>query len=658
MLTPMLFEPITIGGLRVKNRLNMPPMHTNLGNEDEGITDSGIDFYLARAKGGYGLIGIGIIDSYFVQGAGSPLEFFLENDRHIANYARCVEEIKKYGAVPYAQVGVRRLISVQMMRSENRPSLQDLPTEQIEEMIQAVVDCAVRAAKAGFPAVDILGVGGSAHSMFLSQVFNDRTDKWGGSPENRLRFAVETIRGIKKALGEDFPVFYRFHGSEFLKGGYSVEGAVENAKALALAGVSYFNVTGGGHATSIPQLTPNVPHDAYSFLASEIKKAVNVPVAASNRNNRPIEAETILRKGWADMISLGRQSLADAEWPNKVARGDFSDLRLCIACNECMDITVIHNQPVHCLVNPRQGVISEVEAFPKAKKAKNVMVIGGGVTGLQAALTCAERGHKTSLFEKKSYLGGMWHQASCPPGREELFEFLKWLLHSIKQAGVEIHLGTEATVALIREERPDVIIVSAGSEPVLSDIPGADLPNVMSAISALEPGARIGEKVVIIGGGGIGAEIAPYLAKRWTLRPDVIEFLEEYGALDPASPYLTKRGHNVTLVTRQKRPAGSIGGSTRWVIVKELEHAGVRTICGAIPICITDRGVVISRRNEEELIEADTVLIAAGLRPNLDLYHSLAEKKLAPEVYSIGDPQLASHAIHTVKEAYKLALRI
>ena len=658
MLTPKLFEPITIGGLRVKNRLNMPPMHTNLGNEDEGITDSGIDFYVARAKGGFGLIGIGIIDAYFVRGAGSPLEFFLENDRHIANYARCVKEVERYGAVPYAQVGVRRLFPVQTMHRENRPTLRDLPVEQIEAMIQAVVDCAVRAAKAGFPAVDILGIGGSAHSIFLSQVFNDRADKWGGSPENRLRFAVETVRGIKHALGEDFPVFYRHHGSEFLKGGYGVERAVENARALESAGVGYFNVSGGGHATSIPQLTPNVPHDAYSFLAAEIKKAVGVPVAASNRNNRPIEAEAILRKGWADMISLGRQSLADPEWPNKVARGDHGDLRLCVACNECLDITVIHNQPVHCLVNPRQGVVSEVQDLAKAKRAKKVVVIGGGVTGLQAALTCADRGHQTVLFEKKPYLGGMWHHASYPPGREELFKFLEWLVHSVKQAGVELRLGAEATEQLIRDEKPDAIVVSVGSEPIVPDIPGVDRPNVMPAIKALEGGADIGEKVVIIGGGGIGAEIAPYLARRWTLRPDVMEFLEEYGALDPASPYFRKRGHEVTLITRQNRPGGSIGGSTRWVVVKELEHAGVRTLCGVVVRRITDKGVVISRRGEEELVEADTVLIAAGLRPNLDLFDSLKEKKLAPEIYSIGDPQLASHAIHTVKEAFKLGLRI
>lgn len=658
MLTPKLFEPITIGGIRIRNRINMPPMHTNLGNEHDGITDEGIDFYAARAKGGFGLIGVGIIDAWYVEGAGSPLEFFLENDRHVANYARCVDAVKKYGAVPYAQIGVRRLFPVQTMHQKNHPTLADFPAEKIDEMIQAVVDTAVRAAKAGFPAVDILGIGGSAHSIFLSQVFNDRIDKWGGSPENRLRFAIETVQGIKRALGRDFPVFYRLHGSEFLKGGYSVDRAVENARALVQAGVCYFNVSGGGHATSVPQLTPNVPHAAYAFLAAEVKRAVDVPVAASNRNNRPVEAEAILREGWADMISLGRQSLADADWPNKVARGEFEDLRLCIACNECLDITVIHNQPVHCLVNPRQGVVSEVEEISPAATRKKVIVIGGGVTGLQAALSCAERGHQVTLFEKKSWLGGMWHHASYPSGREELFKFLEWLVRSVRRAGIDIRLGVEANETNLRAERPDAIIVSTGSDPVIPDIPGVDRPNVVPAIRALAGNIEIGRKVVIIGGGGIGAEIAAHLARRWTLRPEVVEFLKQYDALDPASPHYEKRGHEVTLVTRQNRPGGTIGGGTRWVVVKELEHAGVKTVNGVVTRCITDEGVIVSRRGEDQLLEADTVLLAAGLRPNLQLYESLKQKNIASEIYSVGDPQLASHAIHTVKEAFKLALRI
>ena len=458
-------------------------MHTNLGSDIEGITNAAIDFLAARARGGFGLIGVGVINSYMVPGDESPLEYFLNNHRHIANYARCVSEITQYDAVPYAQIGVRTPFG--KVSRKNPPSLSRLSVDQIEEMIQSIVDCAVRAAAAGFPAVDILGVGGSAHSLFLSPVFNDRTDEWGGTAEARRLFALKTIAGIKKALGSSYPIFYRLHGSEFIKGGYSVEGAVENAVAFAQAGVCYFNVAGGGNSTEVPQLTPNVLHAAYSFLASEVKKAVNVPVAASVRNTRPFEAEAILRDGWADMISLGRQSLADADWPNKIAKGAYEDLRLCIGCNECLDVAAVQHKPVQCLVNPRLGEVSEVQFLPHASVVKKVAVIGGGVTGLQAALSCAERGHQVVLFERKSHLGGMWHQASQPVGREELLNFLKWLVHSVQVAGVDIRTGTEATESVLAADRPDVIIVSAGSDMVAPDIPGMESPHVMPATEAL-----------------------------------------------------------------------------------------------------------------------------------------------------------------------------
>ena len=663
MLTPLLFEPIRLGRLHVPNRITMPPMHINLGGMAEGIAPAGVDFYVARARGGFGLLGVGVIDAFFVDGAGSPHEFFLESAKHVRNYARMVKQLKKHGSVPYAQIGIRRVWPVRHLHREKgveRPSLAELPVEQIERMIEAVVETSVRAADAGFEAIDIIGVGGSAHSIFTSRVFNDRTDQWGGSPENRIRFAVETVRAIKRALGEDFPVFYRFHGSEFLKGGYGIEGAQFNARRLEEAGVCFFNVTGGGHATSVPQLTPNVPEGAYAFLASEVKKVLKTAaVAASNRNSRPLEVESILRRGWADMISLGRQALADPDWPRKVREGRFADVRYCVACNECMDISVLHNAPVRCLVNPRQGSISEVKPLPRAAQRKSIAVVGSGVAGLQFALTARQRGHDVTVFERKAYVGGMWHHASAPVGREPLFSFLEWLVTQCSNAGVRFRMETEATAALLKALGPDVVAVSPGSDPVVPDVPGADLPHVHPAISALEGHLPLGRRVVIVGGGGIGVEIAPFLARRFEVRPEVLEFLEHYDAYaDNDRDILAGRGHEVTLLSRQKRIGGTVGGSTRWVLAKEVSIAGVNVITGAAVREITESEVRYEREGLMHAVPADTVLLATGLRPNYVLYERLKSAQVAPEVHLIGDPEAAMHAIDSVTKAFRLAVAV
>ncbi len=659
MLTPLLFEPITIGGLQIPNRITMPPMHANLGNKTDGITEAGHDFFIARAKGGFGLMGVGIIDSYYVEGASGPLEYFLDNDRHVKNYARLVKDITRHGGVPYAQIGIRRLFPVKLLHRDDRPTVADFSEEKILEMIQAVVDTAVRAAKAGFPAVDILGIGGSGHSIFTSQVFNNRTDKWGGSAENRIRFAVETVRAIKQALGETYPVFYRLHGSEFLEGGYGLEGAQFNARKLRDAGICFFNVSGGGHGAAVPQLTPNVPRESYAYLAREIKKVVDCPVAAANRNNRPEEAENLLRLGWADLVSLARQSLADAEWPNKVRAARFEDIRHCVACNECLDITVIKEKPIICLVNPRQSTANEVAEFTQSAEKKRVVVVGGGVAGLQMALTSAERGHKVTLFEKNGHLGGMWQLAAAPPGRGELFGFLEWLTRQALKAGVEIRLNTEATPELLAGEEADVIAVSTGSVPDIPDIPGKDGDNVMLATEALAGKGDIGEKVVIIGGGGIAIEAAPFLANRERLRPDIARFLTDYGAINEDDKWIfDKRGHQVTMTTRQNRIGGSVGSFTKWVLAKEVEHAGIDVKMGATVQEITPDGVIIEQDGKTELLPADTVLIASGLKPDRRLYEKIKGSNLAGEVHAIGLSDEPDHAALAVRDAFDLAMKI
>lgn len=663
MLTPLLFEPITIGGLNIPNRITMPPMHSNLGSVQDGITDGGIDFYHARAKGGFGLIGVGVIDAYFQSHAGSPDELFLENDRHIKRYRQLVNLLKREGSIPYAQIGVRRLFHVSRLhrlKGIDRPSLSEIPNADIEEMINAVVMTSIRAAEAGFQAIDILGVGGSGHSLFTSKIFNDRIDKWGGSPENRIRFSVETVKGIKKALGDDFPVFYRFHGSEFLPGGYTIEGAKFNAMALEEAGVSYFNITGGGHATSVPQLTPNVPRGTYAYLAREVKKVLKTAkVATSNRNNDPFEAETLLREGMADLVSLARQALADPDWPQKVKRRQFHDIRYCIACNECMDIVVIHNKPIRCLVNPRVGAASEVKPIPQATEKKEILVIGGGVTGLQFALTAARRGHKVKLLEKKTYLGGLWHQAAAPHGRTQLFTFVQWLTEQCDRANIEITLGVEATPELIKSFNVNLVVVSPSLTQAKSNLSGAGLSHVFSAVDAFDGRIEIGKNVVVIGGGGIGLEAATYLAQRANPPATAKEFIKMYST-DPDLDLdiMKTKMHKVTLISRQRRLGGTVGGSTRWVLQKEAELAGVQAIVNASAREIKTGEVVVETNSDVISIPADTVFLATGLTPNIDLFNKLKKSDLDCDIQMIGEPDEVMHAISNVAKAFRLGLLV
>jgi 2,4-dienoyl-CoA reductase (NADPH2) len=356
---------------------------------------------------------------------------------------------------------------------------------------------------------------------------------------------------------------------------------------------------------------------------------------------------------------LGRQALADPDWPVKVKEGRLADLRYCVACNECMDIAVLHNAPVRCLVNPRQGSVSEVKSIPRAQQKKSIAVVGSGVAGLQFALTARQRGHNVTVIEKKAYVGGMWHHAAAPVGRETLFSFLEWLMVQCTKSGVRFLLETEASAELLHSMRLDAVAVSPGSDPVVPDIPGADLPHVYPAIAALEGHIPVGQRVVIVGGGGIGVEIAPFLAKSLDVRSEVLEFLEHYeGFADNDREILKNNAREVTLLSRQKRIGGSVGGSTRWVLAKEVSIAGVNIVTNAAVREITPDEVRYEREGLMESMPADTVLVATGLRPNYSLFEKLRQERVAPEVHLIGDPEAAMHAIDSVTKAFRLAVAV
>lgn len=655
MLLKKLFEPITIKNLSIRNRIIMPAMHTNQGSMEEGISDNAMDFYISRAKGGFGMIGIGVIDSYFFPGASSPHAYFLMNDEHVKRFRSLIREVKKYGATVIGQTSVRRVFNVSELH--RYPRLSAIPETQVYEMIDSLVQTAVRIREAGFDMLELMGIGGSAISLFLSKVYNDRTDQWGGNLEGRLRFPLEIMKRIRTALGDDYPVSFRFHGSEFIHGGYSTDTEKLIAQKLEEAGVDFFNVSGGGHGTHVPGLSPSMPRGGFAFLAMEIKNAVNVPVAASNRINHPFTAEEILRTGWADMVSIGRGALADHEWANKAKKGNFEEIRLCIACNECLDSVVIDEKPIRCTVNPRVGRVAESIPLPRAERRKTVLVIGGGCTGLQAALTCAERGHRVSLIEKEPYLGGKWRLAAVPPGREELLHYLHWLFREAVKAGVDIEIETKFSPELVRQKDPDVVIVCTGSRSMTPDIPGIGQPHVCSAEEALDGDAELGERVIVIGGGGVGSETALYLAKRWSCSPEIISFLTDFEAFERETiSSFRNRGHKVTVIDQLEKIGEGLGPSTRWIVKREMALAGVKMVTGTRVMEIKRDGILVESKEGDDFIEADSVVMATGYCPDPSLYEDI--KNLAPEVYIAGMALKDGHTIEGTGNAFEVAMNI
>ncbi|MEE2654427.1 MAG: FAD-dependent oxidoreductase [Pseudomonadota bacterium] len=656
MIFPNLFQEGGVGKLKAKNRLIMPAMHTNLGDPEDGLSEAGIDFYVARGRGGFGQIGVGIIDSFQFEHA-SPGEFLLDNNRHIKVHERLVKRLRDEGALSFAQIGLRRVWSLNQMR--RKPSLSEFKDKEIRTWIQAVIDTAKRAIEAGYDGIDLLGNGGGAISIFTSQVFNDRTDDWGGDEDRRLNFALAIVGGIRSAIGDQYPITSRLHGAEFLEGGYGMDVSIRNAQRLAEAGIDLFNVAAGGHATTVPNLTPNVPESGLGILSFGIKQAgVPAKMAASTRITDPFSAEELLRKGWADYISLARGALADPEWPNKAQAGEWETIRACVACNECLDEATVRERTVRCLVNPRAGRHSEVERIDNVKTPKKVIVVGGGCIGLQAALTAAQRGHNVHLYEKNSYLGGKWLVSFAPPGREPLRLFLTWLIREAKSAGVKFYLGTEVNAKVLKLENAEEVIVTIGANPVMPNIPGIKQRHVFTGEQVLMGNADLGKRVVVVGAGGAGVEVSHFIAMRNHINRDLKAHLESYGGYEAVEDVLRQSGHEVTLIGRNPRLGTGLGPATRWVLVEELEHDGVKTIPSSSVNMIGENSVWISsgEDKEEKEIPADSVVICAGYEVDETKIELL--KMGTRNIRVIGDAKQINHAMEGIAEAYDAALAL
>jgi 2,4-dienoyl-CoA reductase (NADPH2) len=663
-----LFEPITINGLTVKNRIVMPAMAL-FYTKDYSLTERFKAFYRRRAKGGVGLMLVGPVA---VDRVGSnPLTLGLFTDAQMDAMRRFVKELHNDSDVKigtqlmhigyYASskvTGVRPIAASAVPCPLTGETPREMTIEDIEEVKQSFAQAARRAREAGFDYLEIVMGGGYLISGFLSPLTNCRTDEYGGSTRKRMRFALEVIRVVKEAVGKDFPVGIRINGHDFMKGGNTNTQSVILCRHAETAGIDAINMSGGWHATQVPQITSDVPRGVFLYLARSIKDRVRVPVFVSNRLADPVDAEKALRSGSADMICWGRSLLADPEVPNRVRNGMNKEVVQCIACNQgCLD-SIFSGEPVFCALNPQTGREDETEIKPAAIK-KNVFVAGGGPAGMEFAWVARQRGHKVTLFEKSDRLGGQVCLAAAVPGKGPFAAAIESLRGRMEKAGVHIRLGFELTSQRVREERPDIVVVATGARAVKMDAPGCDQTHVVSAWDVLLGKVpEIGKNVVIVGGSGTGCEVAHFVAHMGIPEPDVIAFLILHNAegFKRVRSLLLKPGRKITVIDMMGRVASNMGPSSRWPLMKKLRLLGVGIRPKTKLVEIAKDGVVVETDRGQESIPADTVIMAVGSRSVSDLAEEV--KRNGIEVLVLGDAKEPRKISDAIREGFNAALNI
>ncbi len=538
----------------------------------------------------------------------------------------------------------------------------EVPREMTEEDIrrvqQAYIDSALRAQEAGFDYIEILMAGGYLVGEFLSPLSNQRTDKYGGSFENRIRFGLEIIKKVRAAVGQDYAMGIRVSGHDYMEGGNTINESSRFCIEAEKAGVNAINVTGGWHETAVPQVTSEVPPGAFLYLSRAIKSVVSVPVFASNRLGDPMTAEMALRSGSADFICWARPLIADPYLPEKVRLGRSNEAVPCIGCNQgCLD-AVFSGSSVHCTVNPLVGRESEVDVT-QADIKKRIFIAGGGPAGMQFALTASRRGHDVTLFEEHHMLGGQVNLIASIPGKEIYSGIVQSFVARIERSSVKTKLNTKLDKKTIMAEQPDVLVVATGAKPVSLKIEGISRENVVDAWDVLdETFWDIGQHVVIIGGGATGCETALMVAKMGIPSDETISFLMAHavGDWDDIRMLLRQTGREITVVEISDRVAANVGPSTRWALLKKLKFLGVKIMTESKVLKIGDDSVHIETKTGITQISADTIIQSVGARPVN--YLSRGEYSDGIEVLTVGDAKDARRLSEAVREGFDMALKV
>ncbi|MFZ2630889.1 MAG: FAD-dependent oxidoreductase [Desulfosalsimonadaceae bacterium] len=663
-----LFQPIRINTLDVKNRIYLPAMHLGMANKYE-VTDQIVEFYAERARGGVGMICVGYatVDEL----SGNTLNIGAHKDEFIPGLARLSKTIKDNGARSCVQInhagrynmsfflnGKQPLAPSAIASRMTREVPKAMDSDDIRQTIDNFAQAALRVKKAGYDAVEVLSGTGYLISEFLSPLTNQRTDEYGGSLENRMRFGLDIIRAIRKQVGKEFPVMVRMNGNDFMPGGQGSAELKLYAKALVEeAGVDALCINVGWHEARVPQITAAVPRGAFAYLSRGIKEMVNVPVIASHRINDPDTAREMIADGMCDMVAMGRSLIADPYLPEKAEDGREDEILHCIACAQgCFD-NLFKLKHVECLCNPRAGYECE-GACTIAETPKKVMVIGGGAAGMNAAIAASDRGHQVTLYEKGDDLGGQLYLAAAPPGREEFAELAYDLETQVYTRNIDICLGQTVDAALIDREKPDHIILATGATPMTPPIPGVELPHVVQAWDVLADNVYTGRRVVVIGGGAVGVETALLLAEKGTLSGEVIKFLLVNKAETPELLYemATKGTKQITIIEMIGQIGKDFGKSTRWGMLQDVDRYGIQSKLAAKALEITPTGVRVETPDGISEIPADTVVMAAGSRPESSLAEVIKAKNIPFDI--IGDAKTIGMAFDAIHQGYRAGMGI
>ncbi|MFF8278317.1 FAD-dependent oxidoreductase [Streptomyces lateritius] len=632
---PHLLSPLDLGFTTLPNRVLMGSMHVGLEETENGFERMAA-FYAERARGGVGLIVTGGIAP---NEAGRPWDggAKLTTEEEAAEHrlitdavhdagGRIAMQILHFGRYAYHPA----LVAPSPIQAPISPFVpNELTDAEVEQTVEDYARCAELAKAAGYDGVEVMGSEGYLINEFIAAATNRRTDRWGGDYANRVRFPLEIVRRIRERVGEDFIVIYRLSMLDLVPGGSTLEEVVSLAKEIEAAGATIINTGIGWHEARIPTIATSVPRGAYTWVTKKLMGTVSVPLVTSNRINTPEVAEQILAEGRADIVSMARPFLADPDFVAKAAADRADTINTCIGCNQaCLDHT-FNLKITSCLVNPRACHETELVLSP-TRLAKRIAVVGAGPAGLAFSVSAAERGHSVTLFDAAAEIGGQLNIAKQVPGKEEFDETLRYFRTQLDARGVDVRLNTTATTELLAEY--DEIVVATGVTPRTPEIEGIDHPSVVSYLDVLRDGAPVGERVAILGAGGIGFDVAEYLTDGGEgASQDPETYFRQWGV---DTSYETRGGlrtperprppRQVHLLQRKTSKVGAgLGKTTGWIHRAEMKHRGVAMVAGVSYERIDDEGLHIVLDGEPQVLPVDTIVLCTGQEPRRGLYEEL-----------------------------------